>query len=330
MAYAPDPDVDPADRPRPQTVFLRDGTKSILVKNESPDLPFAYSINPYRGCEHGCIYCYARPYHEYLGFSAGLDFETRIMVKADAPELLRAALSARTWTPQPIAVSGVTDAYQPIERSLRLTRRCLEVLLECRNPVAIVTKNRLVTRDIDVLAPLVELGAASVAVTVTTLDTGLNRIMEPRTSLPRQRLETIAELAAAGIPVHVMVAPVVPGLTDHEVPGIVAAAAEAGARSASYIPLRLPHGVAPLFEAWLAQHFPDRKDKVLNRIRAMRGGQLNDPRFGSRMRGEGIFADHLSSLFRIACRRAGFQRDIPPLETRHFRRPQHGQLELFD
>jgi DNA repair photolyase len=322
--------TDPDD-PGPRTVLLRDSTRNILSRNDSPDVGFSVSVNPYRGCEHGCIYCYARPTHEYLGFSAGLDFETKIVVKHDAPALLRAALLSPRWKPQPIAMSGVTDPYQPVERRLRLTRGCLEVLAEFRNPVAVVTKNHLVTRDVDLLGELASHGAAMVAISVTSLRPALQRIMEPRTATPAKRLHAIRRLADAGVPVRVMVAPVIPGLTDEEVPAILDAAAEAGARAASYIMLRLPHGVKDLFADWLEAHFPDRRSRVLNRVRDVRGGELNDARFCSRMRGEGAYADQLRQLFETARRRAGLEGDGVALSAAAFRRPAPGgQLGLFD
>ncbi|HZM90409.1 MAG TPA: PA0069 family radical SAM protein [Blastocatellia bacterium] len=312
-----------------KTQYLKDASRSLITFNDSPDVGFEASINPYRGCEHGCIYCYARPYHEYLGFSAGLDFETRILVKEDAPELLRAELASRKWRPKVVAISGVTDAYQPIERKLGLTRRCLEVLAEFRNPVVIVTKNQLVTRDIDILKELAGVNAAAVCVSVTTLDAELARVMEPRTSTPLNRLEAIQALSEAGVPVRVLVAPTIPGLTDHEMPSIIRAAARAGARNAGYVVVRLPHGVGELFETWLEQHFPDRKKKVLNRIREMRGGRLNDPNFGTRMRGEGVFAKQIEAMFKLACRREGIDGGGPELSTASFRRPPGPQLSLF-
>jgi DNA repair photolyase len=322
--------TDPDD-PGPRTVLLRDATRNILSRNDSPDVGFSVSINPYRGCEHGCIYCYARPTHEYLGFSAGLDFETKIVVKHDAPALLRAALMSPRWIPQPIAMSGVTDPYQPTERRLGLTRGCLEVLAEFRNPVAIVTKNHLVTRDIDLLADLAARQAAAVAVSVTSLRPELQRVLEPRTASPAKRLDAIRQLADAGVPVRVMVAPVIPGLTDEEVPAILAAAADAGARGASYIALRLPHGVKHLFADWLEAHFPERRSRVLNRVREIRGGALNDPRFRSRMRGEGVYAEHVRQLFETARRKAGLDGVGFDLSTASFRRPAPGgQLGLFD
>lgn len=482
-----EPDLDHLDEcdeiesePKPETIYLRDSTRSIITTNDSPDVGFDASINPYRGCSHGCSYCvsgdtpilmgdgrtkpleelrvgdeiygtivrgqyrryaktkvsahwetrklayrialsdgtslvasgdhrflaergwkfvadvgdgsrisvgeglmgvgasgrvfegdvvesgaglrvekvealeeralfdittgtgdfiangvvshncFARPNHEYLGFSAGLDFETRIMVKEDAPELLRKELSSKKWRPRTLAMSVATDAYQPVEKKLQITRRCLSALAEFRNPVAVITKNHLVTRDIDLLSELAKYDAASVAVSLTTLDDELRRRMEPRTSSPSRRLAAIEKLSNAGIPVGVMTAPVIPGLTDHELPKLLEAAANAGASSAGYTMLRLPHAVAPLFEDWLARNFPDRRDKVLNRIREVRGGKLNDPRFGTLMKGEGFYADHVSKLFAVGVRRAGLEaRKSSKLSTAAFRVPG-GQPSLFD
>jgi DNA repair photolyase len=273
--------------------------------------------------------CFARPTHETLGFSSGLDFETKILVKRDAPALLRDELSRMSWKPQVIAISGVTDAYQPIERRLGLTRACLEVLAEFRNPVLIVTKNHLVARDRDLLGDLARDRAAGVCVSVTSLDGSLQRRLEPRTSPPERRLEAIRMLSEAGVPVGALVAPVIPGLTDHEMPAILRAAADAGARFAGYVPLRLPYAVKEIFERWLDDHFPDRKQKVLGRIRDLRGGRLNDPRFGSRLRGEGIFAEEIGALFAIACRRAGIAHGRVELSAAAFRRPRGPQLALF-
>src|SRR5689334_19803132 len=301
----PDAEWDPELDPLPQTQFLKDKTGSIIAYNDSPDVSFEASVNPYRGCEHGCIYCYARPFHEYLGFSSGLDFETKIMVKENAPQLLRAELSSPKWKPQVIAMSGVTDCYQPAERKLKITRGCLEVLAEFRNPVGIVTKNFLVTRDIDVLSELAKYNAATVYISITTLDTELRKIMEPRTTPPAMRLEAIRRLSDAGIHVGVLMAPIIPGLTDHEIPAVLAAAAKAGAKSAGHVTLRLPYAVAPLFEQWLQTHFPDRKEKVLNRLRTIRGGKLYDSAFGKRMHGDGIFADQIDQLFDVARRKVG-------------------------
>ncbi len=330
LSYVREEDwTDPED-PAPQTQFLKDPTRTVIAYNDSPDVGFDAGINPYRGCEHGCIYCFARPTHEYLGFSAGLDFETKIVVKDNAPQLLRRELSSYRWTPQVLAMSGATDPYQPIERHLRLTRQCLEVLAEFRNPVVVITKNYLVTRDLDFLSELARHEAAAVYLSVTTLDPRLARTMEPRTSPPPRRLAAIEALAKAGVPAGVLVAPVIPGLTDHELPAIIDAATKSGARFAGYVPLRLPHAVAPLFEAWLIQHLPRKKDKVLNRIRAIRGGRLNDPRFGSRLKGEGIFAEQIAALFSHACRRAGIAERGMNLSTAAFRRPLPAQASLFE
>lgn len=325
-----DPDWNPEDDPLPRTQFFRDASQSVISYNDSPDLAFDASVNPYRGCEHGCIYCYARPTHEYLGFSSGLDFETRIMVKPDAPRLLRAELASRKWTPQVIAMCGVTDAYQPVERRLKLTRGCLEVLAEARNPVAIVTKNRLVTRDLDHLTALASHDAAAVYLSLTTLDTELRGVMEPRTSPPAARLAAVDELSKAGVPVGVLVAPVIPGLNDHELPALLAAAANAGAQFASYVVLRLPHAVAPMFEAWLGTHVTEKKERVLNRIRSIRGGEPTDSKFGRRMEGQGVFADQISRMFEVACRKNGLNQSSPTLSTADFRRPElGGQMRLF-
>ena len=281
-------------------------------------------MNPYRGCEHGCVYCYARPTHEYLGFSAGLDFETRILVKRDAPELLSRELMSPKWVPKLIAMSGVTDPYQPVERELELTRGCLQVLAQFRNPVAIATKNHLVTRDADLLADLAATGSAAVNLSITTLDAKVQRLMEPRASAPDRRLAAIEERARKGIPVGVMVAPVVPGLTDHEIPSILRAAANVGAAQAAYIYLRLPHGVKDLFADWLQRHFPDRRDRVLSRVRDGRDGDLYDSRFHARMRGEGIYADHIQNFFEKACRQTNLGRERLQLSTAAFRRPGRG------
>jgi DNA repair photolyase len=300
-----DVDLGTEDRLRCGTQYFRDGTKSVITRNNSPDVGFETSLNPYRGCEHGCIYCYARPTHEYLGFSAGLDFESKIMVKTDAPELLRAELESPRWQPQTLVLSGVTDPYQPIERKLRVTRGCLEVLAKFRNPVAIITKNRLVTRDIDLLRDLAAHNAVAVNISVTSLDSDLQRVLEPRTSSPQARLETIRRLHTAEIPTGVMVAPVIPGLTDHEVPRILDACAKAGAQFAAYTIIRLPWAVAQLFEHWLEEHFPERKEKVLGRIRDLRGNRLNNSQWHTRMTGQGIFAEQIASLFKLGCHRAG-------------------------
>lgn len=325
----PDVDWNPDDEVLPRTRFFKDHSRIVIARNDSPDIGFRASLNPYRGCEHGCIYCYARPTHEYLGFSAGLDFESKIMVKTDAPVLLRRELSSPKWQPQVIFMSGVTDCYQPVERKLKLTRGCLEVLAEFRNPVFIITKNRLVTRDLDLLSELAKRQAVAVWLSITTLDSELRKIMEPRTSPPVARLAALREMADAGIPVGVNVAPIIPGLTDHETPSILKAAAEAGATSAGYTVVRLPHAVAPLFETWLQTHFPDRKERVLHRLRAMRGGKLYDAQWGKRFSGEGVFADQIAQMFEVARRKAGIRNENLELSTASFRRAGGAQLSLF-
>jgi DNA repair photolyase len=318
-----------AEDTRPlRTEFLQDDTQSIISRNNSPDVGFETSVNPYRGCEHGCAYCYARPTHEYLGFSAGLDFESKILVKLKAGPLLREELSKPSWKPQVVVLSGVTDCYQPIERKLKLTRSCLEVLAEFRNPVAIVTKNFLVTRDIDLLGCLGNYSGAIVTISVTTLDAELAAKLEPRASTPRARLAAVRELAHAKIPVGVNVAPIIPGLNDHEIPRIIQAAAEAGARYAHYTIVRLPFAVSEIFPAWLRSNLPDRAETVLGRIRSIRKGKLNSSQFGQRMRGEGILAEQIRQLFEVACRKWGLnQRDFQ-LSCDFFRRVERNQLSL--
>lgn len=303
-----------------RTEYFNDDSKSVLSRNDSPDLAFDWSLNPYRGCEHGCIYCYARPTHEYLGFSAGLDFESRIMVKRDAAALLERELRSRRWKPQPVLISGVTDCYQPVEKQLGITRACLEVFLHYRHPVELITKNALVLRDLDLLQRLAELNLVRVTLSVTTLDARLATLMEPRASAPRRRLEAVAAIAAAGVPVGVNLAPVIPGLNDHEIPPILAAAAERGAAWAMYIMLRLPGAVKELFCAWLEENYPDRAAKVLEAIRQVRGGRLADSRFGVRMRGEGVRAEAIAQLFGVTCRHLGLNRERNTLATHHFQR----------
>lgn len=314
---------------RPKTLFFRDDSQSVISRNSSPDLGFDASLNPYRGCEHGCSYCYARPSHEFLGFSAGLDFETKIMVKEDAPQLLERQLSSKKWKPRTLALSGVTDCFQPVERKLEITRRCLDVLADFGNPVTVVTKNHLVTRDIDHLGRLAAENSCAVAVSITTLDRNLASKLEPRASAPEFRLKAIEQLAAAGIPVVVSVAPIIPGLNEHEIPAILSAAAERGAKRASYVLLRLPYGVSDLFLAWLERHFPDCREKIEGRIREMRGGKLNVSDFKTRMRGEGALAEEIRSLFRVAAKRAGLNREPIELSAESFRTPGGVQLSLF-
>lgn len=324
-------DDDVLDERPVKTQFLVDHSRSIVSENDSPDIPFRYSVNPYRGCEHGCAYCYARPTHEYLGFNAGLDFESRILVKQRAPELLRDWLARDGYQPDWIAFSGVTDCYQPIERRFELTRRCLQVAAECGQPIGIVTKNALIARDLDVLQPMAQRQTARVILSVTTLDAELARTLEPRTSSPIARLRTIAELSAAGVPTGVMIGPVIPGLNDVEIPAILQAAKEAGAVMAAYVLLRLPLTVRPVFSDWLAKALPSKKDKIESLIRQCRDGSLSDSQFGRRRVGEGQIAEQIAQTFRVFTKKLGLDRTVPPLETRHFRPPvpSSGQLRLF-
>jgi len=310
----------------PKTQYITDRSQTIITYNSSPDVGFGASINPYRGCEHGCAYCYARPTHEYFGYSIGTDFETKILVKVNAPHLLRKELASPKWKPQPLAISGVTDPYQPIERRLKIIRQCLEILVQFRNPVIIVTKNHLVTRDLDLLRQLADYKAAKVYLSITTLNKALSRKMEPRTSIPARRLEAIETLSNAGVPTGVLVAPIIPALTDHETFAIIKSAKDAGAAFASYIVLRLPFGLKSIFEAWLTENYPDKKSKVLNRIKEIRGGALYDSRFEKRMVGDGIFAEQVSKFFRTACRKAGLNHKDFSLSTKNFVRS--GQMNL--
>ena len=325
----PEPQEDGDEISSPQTQFFPDHSKSLIAYNDSPDVGFDASINPYRGCEHGCVYCYARPSHEYLGFSSGLDFETKIMVKEDAPELLRKELSSRAWRPQLIALSGNTDCYQPAEKKKQLTRRCLEVLLDFRNPVVIITKNHLVTRDVDLLSQLARFDCVGVTISLTTLDHRLSSWLEPRASRPARRLAAIEALADAGVPVGYLQAPMIPGLTDAEAPAIATAAAKAGASFSGYVALRLPFAVKNLFEQWLDQHYPEKKQKILHRLREIRGRKLNDPNFETRMRGEGIYAEEMAKLFQLARKKSGITERWPKLTTEHFRRQEKDQMSLF-
>lgn len=315
----------------PKTEVLPDTSRSVLVYNQSPDLPFDRSVNPYRGCEHGCIYCYARPTHHWLGFSSGLDFETKILVKQEAAALLRRELARPGYRCAPIGLGTDTDPYQPVERRLRITRSILELLWECRHPLFIVTKSAGVLRDLDLLAPMAAQGLASVHLSITTLDRDLARRLEPRAATPQWRLEAIRGLTAAGVPTGVMVAPVIPALTDHELERILEAAAAAGAERAGWILLRLPYDLKELFDDWLSRHRPERRQRVLARLRECREGALNDPRFGSRMRGSGVFIELFAQRFRRACARLGLNRRDFPARTDLFRPPPRSpQLDLFD
>ncbi|QDV21561.1 Radical SAM superfamily protein [Gimesia panareensis] len=305
--------------------YLDDQSKSIVTENDSPDLNFRFSVNPYRGCAHGCSYCYARPFHEYLGYNAGLDFETKIMVKRDAPKLFRDFLSRSDWQPELIAFSGITDCYQPAEREFQLTRQCLAVAAEANQPVGIVTKNALVVRDLDLLASMAQRSLINVSISITTLDPELAREMEPRTSIPAARLRAIRELTAAGVPTKVMVSPIIPGLNDHEIPAILQAAKEAGAQSASYIMLRLPLTVEPVFLEWLERTQPTRKERVISRIRQTRDGKLNSAEFGTRIRGTGEIAEQIGNLFQVFARKHGLDQRLPAFDFTQFRPPTTGK-----
>ena len=307
--------------PPPRTTVTVDSTRTIIARNQSPDVPFDRSINPYRGCEHGCVYCFARPSHAYLGLSPGLDFETRLFAKPDAPALLERELRAPGYRPRVIALSTNTDPYQPIERERRITRGVLEVLAAYRHPVGIVTKSALVCRDIDLLSEMAEQGLAKVFVSVTTLDRDLARRMEPRASPPARRLEAIAALACAGIPVGVLAAPMIPALNDAELDRILEAAAAAGARSAGYVLLRLPYEIKDLFTDWLHHNVPDRARHVLNLVRETRGGRLYDSTYGKRMKGTGPYATLIAHRFRLACKRHGLNRESTSLDSTLFRAP---------
>ncbi|MGR3836929.1 MAG: PA0069 family radical SAM protein [Cognatishimia sp.] len=321
----------PIERGGFPTQISNESAKSIVTRNASPDLGFDRSINPYRGCEHGCVYCFARPTHAYMGYSAGLDFETQLIAKPNAPELLEKTLRNRRYAVAPIAIGTNTDPYQPIEKTQRIMRDCLEVLRAFKHPVGIVTKGTLIERDLDILGEMAADGLAKVGISFTTLDVRVSRLMEPRAPTPDRRLRMIERLSAAGVPVRLMVSPVVPGLTDHEVERIIGAGAAAGAKAASWIMLRLPLEVSELFQDWLAVHFPDRASKVMSLIREMHGGQTYSADWGRRMRGEGTYAELIAHRIGLAMRRTGLPKDLPPLRCDLFERPMAtgDQLSLF-
>jgi len=328
LAWDENPDDAVAGR---RVEYLDDRSASIVSENDSPDVPFRYSLNPYRGCMHGCAYCYARNTHEYLGLGAGLDFETKIFVKRGAAELLRQFLARDGWQAEPITFSGVTDCYQPAEHRWRLTRQCLEVALECGQPVAIITKNALVERDLDVLSQMAARRLVHVLISITTLDAELARVMEPLTSVPSARLRAVSSLVAAGIPTGVMVAPIIPGLNDSDMANVMKAAAQSGARFAGYTLVRLPLAVAPVFLEWLNRTQPLRATKVEARIRQIHGGKLTTSQWGRRMRGTGPLADEIRALFRLLARKLGLDHPLPPLASDQFMPPaaQSGQRSLF-
>ena len=316
--------------PPPKTTVTVERPKSIITRNKSPDIAFDRSINAYRGCEHGCIYCFARPTHAFHDLSPGLDFETKLFAKPDAGSLLRAELTKSTYRVAPLAMGTNTDPYQPIERDWKITRDCIEVLAETNHPLMITTKSDRVVRDIDLLAPMAAMGLVSVMISVTSLDPKIAMTLEPRAPTPARRIAAITALSSVGIPVQVSISPLIPAITDHEIEAILAIAAKAGVRSASFIPVRLPHEVAPLFRAWLEAHYPDRARKVMTIIQSIRGGERdNDPDFGSRMRGSGPWYDLMLMRFKIACRKNGLDRTRAVLRTDLFRPPENAQRQLF-
>jgi len=321
--------IDEVEEEDQRTRYVIENPRTIVNKVDSPDLSMRWSMNPYQGCEHGCAYCYARPTHEYWGYSAGLDFERVILMKRSAPEVLRATLMNKKWVPEPIMFSGNTDCYQPVERKEGITRRMLEVVLEFRQPVAMITKNALILRDIDLLSELASMGLVSVALSLTTLNEDLRRVMEPRTSTGANRLRAIEALSKAGVPTFAMVAPVIPALNESEIPTLLQAAADAGALGAGYTVLRTNGAVKPVFDNWIHEHFPDRAAKVIAQVSAMHGGAMNDSNFGRRMGGEGEFAKSVHQLFTVSHRRAFEGREMPELNTSLFQRPREGQLDLF-
>jgi DNA repair photolyase len=326
-------EIGDQELPPLKTTVTLQRSRTIIARNASPDIPFTQSINPYQGCEHGCVYCYARPTHAYLDLSPGLDFETKLFAKPDAAALLIAELAKPGYVCDPIAMGTNTDPYQPIEREWKITRQILEVLSACEHPVSIVTKSALVERDIDLLAPMAAKHLARVYVSITTLDRDLARTLEPRAAAPHRRLAAVKALSEAGIPVGVMTAPIIPQLTDKDLEAILDAASANGARYAGWTLVRLPHEVKDLFRDWLAQHYPLRAEHVMSMIQQMRGGRDNDPQFGSRMRGQGLFADLISRRFDVACQRLGLNRERAPMDTSRFTPPrteaQRAQLTLF-
>ncbi|WP_238366106.1 PA0069 family radical SAM protein [Mesobacterium pallidum] len=323
LTHVAEPDGwDMEEEARPHRTHVSvEKPRSVISYNRSPDIPFDRSLNPYRGCEHGCIYCFARPTHAYLGLSPGLDFETRLIARPDAPEVLDRELRAKSYRVAPLAIGTNTDPYQPLEKTQKTMRACLEVLRDFDHPVAITSKGTLIERDLDILAPMAAKGLVRVGISLTTLDPTLSRLMEPRAPSPARRLATIRALRGAGVPVRVMTSPIVPHVNDHEIETMLEAAHGAGADVASWIMLRLPLEVSPLFRDWLAEHFPDRAGRVMNRVREMHGGQDYDARWHRRMRGEGVYAKMIARRFDVAARRLGLDREVPPLRCDLFRKP---------
>lgn len=312
-----------------QTQFVEVYPKKLINKVPSPDIPMDFSLNPYQGCEHGCVYCYARPTHEYWGYSSGLDFEKKILVKKNAPEMLRRELASRAWAPSPIMFSGNTDCYQPAERQFEITRDLLKVMLEFRNPVGIITKNSLILRDLDILKELNKLNLLRVTMSITSLDESTRRILEPRTSSCANRVNAVKVLSDLGIPVNVNIAPIIPGINDHEIPKLLETVSKAGARRATYIMVRLNGPLQPIFENWVRLHYPDRADKVLNQIADLHGGKMNDSRFKTRMKGEGNFAEQIRRLFLIHHNMYFKKEASKPMDVSQFRRIRKGQIPLF-
>jgi len=315
---------------RPKTQYFEDTSKSVITFNDSPDINFNASLNIYRGCEHGCIYCYARPSHEFLSLSSGLDFETKIFIKYKAPEQLYKALSSKKWKPQIVMLSSNTDCYQPVEKKLKLTRSCLEIFHKFHNPVSIVTKNKMITRDIDILQEMAKLNTVSVVFSITSLDNRLISVMEPQTSKPHLKFEAAKKLNEAGIPTGILIAPVIPGLTDSEIPEILNQAADAGVKNASYIMLRLPFGNKELFINWLEKYFPDRKEKIINKLKDLFDGKLYKSDFHLRGRGEGPYAGQVADIFKITCKKLGINEKSYNLTVAHFKNAENRQMNLFN
>ncbi len=330
IEYIKEPTENYENEEKPKTEYFTDTSKTIITFNDSPDIYGKASLNIYRGCEHGCIYCYARPSHEYLSLSSGLDFETKIFVKQDAPNLLYKTLASKKWLPQTIMMGSNTDCYQPIEKKLKITRQCLEVLHEFHNPINIVTKNKLVTRDIDILSKMAEYKTVSVFLSITTLDNRLASVMEPQTAKPHLKLAALRELSEAGIPTGVLIAPIIPGMTDSEIPEILKQSAKAGVKRADFIMLRLPYGNKDLFLNWLEEYFSERKEKVVNKLKDLFGEKLYDSTFFIRGRGKGPYAKQIADIFKISCRKAGINKDTINLTTDFFKNPENKQLNLFD
>ncbi len=325
-----DDEFDPEDAAPLKTQFFRDTTKKLVNQSDSPDLGPMTTLNPYRGCEHGCVYCFARPTHEYFGLSLGLDFESKIFVKDTAPALLEKELSKKSWQPRPVVISGATDPYQPIEKRLEVTRQCLEVFLRFRNPVGIITKNFLITRDLDILRELAQYQCVTANISITTLDAKLARLMEPRASTPQERLRAIETLAKHNIPVRIMTAPIIPGLNDYEIPQLLKAGRDAGAVAAGHVMLRLPYAIKDVFVNWLEKYYPEKSKKIISRIKAMYNGKLYESEHFIRGRGVGEYADNIHRLFSVSCRKYGLNKTPMITTTEHFQNNHNAQYSLFE